>query len=313
MLLKITLMVISLFVIYKQVIFKENFNDVVRDAKHLATDKNSILLLISTVVLMIFNWGIESLKWKFIVSKISPVTFIQAFNAVLSGVTISFFTPNRLGEFAGRVLHMPEESRIKATLATFIGNTAQLIATVIFGTLATTFSLEAFFELNHQLIFVINISILVIDVFLIVLFFRVSKLDSTLQKIKWMNKFALQTHAFAEYSKFELLKMLILSGIRYMIFATQYVILLKMLNVGGYWFNLYIPVAIVFLTITIVPTIALTELTVRGSVAVSIISLFSNNTLGILEASFLIWFINLVIPAIAGSFTLLSLKLSKFD
>ena len=77
------------------------------------------------------------------------------------------------------------------------------------------------------------------------------------------------------------------------------------------FFQFYTAVAIVFLIITIVPTIALTELAIRGSVAVAVIGLFGGNSLHILEASFLLWLINLVLPAIAGSFTLLTLKLSK--
>ena len=48
---------------------------------------------------MIINWGIEAVKWKLSVRKIQQVSFSRAFKAVLSGVSFSVGTPNRMGEY----------------------------------------------------------------------------------------------------------------------------------------------------------------------------------------------------------------------
>jgi hypothetical protein len=65
---------------------------------------------------------------------------------------------------------------------------------------------------------------------------------------------------------------------------------------------------LVFFFITITPTIALAEIGVRGSVALLVFGLFSNNVVGILSSIFILWIINLIIPAIIGSFFIFSLK-----
>src|SRR5688572_25018804 len=58
--------------------------------------------LIATILLMFVNWSIETIKWKLAVEKIQRISFFTAFRAVLSGVTFSVTTPNRVGEYFGR-------------------------------------------------------------------------------------------------------------------------------------------------------------------------------------------------------------------
>ena len=65
--------------------------------------------------------------------------------------------------------------------------------------------------------------------------------------------------------------------------------------------------ALTFLSMSIIPTIALTELGVRGSVAIYF-GYISSNTIGILTASFALWIINLVVPAILGVLFVYQLK-----
>ncbi|MEO8146310.1 MAG: lysylphosphatidylglycerol synthase domain-containing protein [Bacteroidia bacterium] len=310
LLFKLALTILSLWIIYKQVIEKENFADVIRDAKQLANDNDALLLLIISLFLMVINWSIEAVKWKFLVSKIVAISFLQSLNAVLSGVTLSFFTPNRMGEFAGRILHLPYGTRIRATFATLIGNAAQLVITIGAGVASAGFIMN-FIELDVRINLLIIAAIFIINIILLLIYFNISILDKWLLKIKLMHKYADHIHALSGYSKTELAKVLLLSFTRYFVFATQYVLILQMMNVDADLADLYFAVAAVFLIITVIPTIALTELTVRGSVAVSIISIVSNNKLGILEAAFIVWFINLVIPSVLGSFTLLTLKLAR--
>lgn len=308
--LKIIIAAASIFSIYRQVLSREHFTDVVNDVSRLVNDKGALIMLNVCIILFLINWSIESLKWKFLVSKILPLTFLKSVNAVLTGVTVSFFTPNRVGEFAGRVIHLPEGIRIKASLATFIGNIAQVITTVIFGSYACSF-LIFFFEIDASLKIFCMIAITLVNAVLLIFYFNISILDKWLLKIKFLKKYATHFQAFSDYSGLDLLKILLLSILRYIVYAIQYVILLKMMNVGGEPVDLFFAVAIVFIVITVVPSIVITELAVRTSVAVSIIGLLSDNKLGILEASLLLWLINLVIPAVAGSFTLLSIRLSK--
>jgi hypothetical protein len=64
-----------------------------------------------------------------------------------------------------------------------------------------------------------------------------------------------------------------------------------------------------FLVLAIIPTFAIAELGLRGKVSLKILELFSPNSLGISITAATIWLINLILPAIAGSLMILSVKI----
>ena len=99
----------------------------------------------------------------------------------------------------------------------------------------------------------------------------------------------------------ELTRILLLSFLRYTIFIVQYVLLLQVFGVEVGVLNLMMLVAVLFLVLAMVPSIALAELGFRGKVSLQLFGLFSINHLGIIAAAAGIWIINLIIPAIAGS------------
>jgi hypothetical protein len=77
------------------------------------------------------------------------------------------------------------------------------------------------------------------------------------------------------------------------------------------WGQCFWAVSVIFLVLAIIPTFAIAELGVRGKVSLKLIELFSTNSLGISIATVTIWIINLVLPAIAGSLLILSIKIFK--
>ena len=102
-----------------------------------------------------------------------------------------------------------------------------------------------------------------------------------------------------------------LSFLRFMVFILQYLILLKVMDVqiGGmlsFWV-----LTIFYLVMVLAPTIGFTELPVRATASVAILGLYSTNVLGIQAATFGIWLINLVLPALIGSIFILGVKIMK--
>jgi hypothetical protein len=76
----------------------------------------------------------------------------------------------------------------------------------------------------------------------------------------------------------------------------------------SWWEGLW-AVSVTFLILAVIPTIALfTDLSLRGQVSLKLIGLFSGNNLGIGFTSVTIWFVNLIIPALAGSLLILGIK-----
>ena len=85
------------------------------------------------IFLMIINWSIEALKWKISIQKVQPISFSRSFRAILSGVSFSVSTPNRIGEYLGRILYMEEGNRLRVISLTIVGSMSQLIITLFAG------------------------------------------------------------------------------------------------------------------------------------------------------------------------------------
>jgi hypothetical protein len=93
--------------------------------------------------------------------------------------------------------------------------------------------------------------------------------------------------------------------------VAQYLLLLELFNVDASLIQLACMVCVMFLVLAVVPTIPIAELGLRGEASKQLFGLISTNTLGIVFTAVIIWIINRVIPAIAGSIFLLGVKLFK--
>ena len=71
----------------------------------------------------------------------------------------------------------------------------------------------------------------------------------------------------------------------------------------GYWV-----VSVSFLVMAVIPSVALIELAQRGKIITTVAGLFSANILGVGLATACIWFINLIVPAVAGSILIVGMK-----
>jgi uncharacterized membrane protein YbhN (UPF0104 family) len=308
---KIAIVCISLWVIYKQVIVKENFSQSLNEYRVLLNERNTWIIISALLVMMFFNWMIEAVKWQLLMNKIQKVSFLLSLSAIFSGITVSFFTPNRIGEYAGRVLHLNAPARIKAVLATLVGSMNQLLITVIAGVLASIITMkDSLSDQRFVYSIVCGISIVALTG-IVVFYFNVSQFYSFLHRIKFLKRFDKYTEVFTFYHRKELSRITLLSAMRYLVFTTQYVLLLYLFDVDIDILTAYRLIFLIFLIMAIVPTFALAELSIRGSVALYFMSPISSASTGIVAASFSLWFINLVVPAIIGAFTLFFVKLSK--
>ena len=78
--------------------------------------------LIGAILLITVNWGLEAWKWMISVRTFYPIKFMQAYKAVLSGVSFSVTMPNRIGEYLGRIVYLPEGNRLKTISVTLVGS-----------------------------------------------------------------------------------------------------------------------------------------------------------------------------------------------
>ena len=53
---------------------------------------------------------------------------------MLAGCSITMLTPNRIGEYGGRIMYVQEQHRLKAISLTILGSISQLTITMFMGT-----------------------------------------------------------------------------------------------------------------------------------------------------------------------------------
>jgi hypothetical protein len=262
-------------------------------------------------LLMFCNWGIEALKWKLCIQKVQRINFMTAFKAVLSGVSFSVSTPNRIGEYLGRVLYMEEGKRIKAVSLTIVGSMSQLIITLLMGCIGFMILLPRIEA--GQIIAPVWINVIIYGVastlsVLVLLYFRLSWFVRLAGRIPGSHRFSHWIEALVELDAGILLRLLLLSLIRFAVFALQYFLLFRLFDVSLSWSESHWAMSVCFLVLAIIPTFAIAELAQRGYIAKTIVGLYSQNIAGILFTTAGIWFINLVIPALAGSLFILAIR-----
>ncbi len=275
-------------------------------------DNKRIFVIIIVLLLMILNWFTEASKWKFILNKVEKISNKIALKAVFSGVTLAIFTPNRIGELGGRVFVLQPKNRIKGVLASSVGSLSQLNITVFMGiigiSLLALFYGEEFLPTQENIIIFISIFIILLAFLLLFLYFSINKISDFILKFKFLKKHENKIGFFKEFNFSQLAKILAFSLFRYIIFTTQFYLLLIFFEVEINIFEAYISIASIYLIINIIPSIVLSDIGVRGSVSIFIFGIFSQAEGGIFLSSTFLWLINLVVPAIIGSFVLIISK-----
>jgi uncharacterized membrane protein YbhN (UPF0104 family) len=120
-----------------------------------------------------------------------------------------------------------------------------------------------------------------------------------------------QVEVFSEFQATHLFSIYSYSLVRYLIFSFQQYLLLQAFAVNIDFMTCFQLTAISFLLITIIPSIALGELGIRGSVNIAVFGMVVNNSFGILAATFMLWLINLAIPALLGAVSMLYIRVKK--
>ena len=277
-----------------------------------------VLNFILVIVLMFVNWSLEALKWKISVQSVQPISFFRSLKAIFSGVSFSVTTPNRTGEYLGRVLYMDDGNRLKVISLTILGSISQLIVTILFGLLGLLILQFDIDKLNLPgwLQWIKNIGVaggVFGLIFLTVFYFRIGWLVKWIDKIPAIKKYIWLINELEKADTTLLLRLLSISLLRYLVFATQYFLLFRFFGIDVNWWQGFWGISIVFFIMAIIPSIELFEVVGKVFVTQEIFAIFTANTLAIGFVPTTIWFINLVIPAAIGSLLIIGIKFFKKD
>ncbi|MCH8082275.1 MAG: flippase-like domain-containing protein [Proteobacteria bacterium] len=179
------MIIISFAFIYHQIFYEEDLEAIKLAASQIANNSSDYLLLALVFAMMFLNWGIESVKWKFLIRKIEAISFIRSFKAVFAGTCVSIFTPNRIGEFGGRVFYLNKSDRLQATIITILGSMGQLLITFVLGSVSLLIYLIFYFEegLNDYWLYIISFLIIASIFFSLIFYLNIRFATNLLNKL----------------------------------------------------------------------------------------------------------------------------------
>ncbi len=305
------LFIVMTYTLYKQIINQPDLN--LRWSQIKTSWQNPLFWIV--FALMFLNWGIEALKLKYLLSHLEKLSFSKSLQSVFAGSSITMLTPNRTGEFGGRILFVSEKNRIKAISANIMGSISQLVVTIFLGISSLFYFLFVLKQHPISLPWFFNLTFfysgLAIAFFLLLFYFKVHYFIVFVNRIPFLKRFVKHIAVVDSYTSKELLSVISLSLIRYSVFILQYLLMLKVMQV-----NIDVKLALLLLMffyfiMALAPTIGFTELPIRATVSVLVLGIYSDNIFGIQVAAFAIWIINLVIPAIIGGLFISTIKIVK--
>jgi hypothetical protein len=270
------------------------------------------------VALMPLNWGLEARKWQLALRPVGGIGFSDALKAVFTGAAVACFTPNRMGEYLGRILYVKEGRRMKAVALTIVSSMAQLMITLAMGLLGILFlRISVHREIPGQLNWsiVLNILLGITSIALLSLtfiYFRLTRVTDWLLKVPGTRKYSAYIKVLENFDPANLRRIFFLSFGRYIVFIIQYSLVFPVFGVKLGLLQAMGGMSVVFLIMAVVPTLTfLTELGLRWEASIQVLEIYSSNMVGIFATSFAIWLINLIIPAMIGSLLIVSIKFSK--
>jgi hypothetical protein len=273
----------------------------------------NLILLIIAILLMPLNWGIEIFKWKILVNYIQKFTFQKAGIGVLIGIAVGIVTPARVGEYAGRLAGIDSNKRPQALMLNFINSISQNLINFVFGAVGGFYFLIYKFDLDTTLMISVFVLIVLISIMAIFFYFNIQKIINVTLKMpfpsiisKWVNKLL----TIKDIPNLILRKVLNLSLWRYSVFVLQYVLVLYFFGLEMHVLKVIAGVSLIYLVQTGIPLPPLSALFARGQLAILVWSGFSLSAASILAATFVLWVINLIFPALIG---LILIVLNRYE
>jgi hypothetical protein len=256
--------------------------------------KNQSFAGISFILLLSFlNRFFEILKWQNLVSYLHKISLSEATQQVLGALTAGLFTPNGVGEYAGKALFFEKSKAKKIVFLNLICNGIQMILSVILGTIGLWF-------LGYGLWV------------LVILFssFAFCLLGFGLKKIK-IKGYSIEKliHKINEIPKSIHQKNIFLAVCRYLIFSHQYYFLFLTFDVDLPYLTMMATIASVYFLASSLPTFQFLDFAIKGSVAVYFFGILGVNEWIVVFISTLMWFLNVVLPVIIGSYYVMNYRI----
>ncbi|MEY3152377.1 MAG: hypothetical protein RLZZ333_974 [Bacteroidota bacterium] len=269
---------------------------------------NGVMLPLISFLLMFVQWGLEAVKWKMMLKATAfPVKWVTSLKMIFAGLSFSFVTPNRLGEFIGRIMYLPSDKRAVGTAFTVYNIIIQITVYCFFASIALYF-LDASL-VSHKLprlvsnmlhgLQIISPIIFLLSVIFFVMQHRILSLLSNLSFLRKLKPTLGECMQLGFDTSFALIGLTLLKSL---VFIFQYWLIFTWLGVELSFFSTFIGVSLMVFGLVVIPTVSFLEIGLRWELSYLLFSMYTSNLLGITIGATIIWFLNVVLPAIIGAF-----------
>lgn len=267
--------------------------------------------LLPTVLLMPLNWWLESWKWQRLLRSFWKVSPWQAFKGVASGITLSLFTPNRVGDYGGRILAVPARHNWHAVMATMAGNLAQMLALFTGGLLGALYYLEVQGGLPRLLLSSFWWMLLLGIGITYLFYFNLPWLAVLLRPLPVPRKWLKPVLMIRRFKRRQLAEALLLAFSRYSVYCLQYYLIARFFGIDAPLAGALSGIATIFLFQAVVPLPPVAALLARGEAALLVWEPFTDNELSILGATFGLFILNVALPALLGVIFIVKINVLK--
>ena len=284
---------------------QQNFSDLLIEFSKIFNAKN-IFKLSLVFIFIVVNWACEAKKWQILTDKFEKLTFIDAYQSVLVGLTLGFITPANLGDFAGRILNLQKKNRSEGIGTVLLGNGIQFYVTLTFGIIAYSLIWTNNLTIFDQIIFGLVICCFFLG---IIVFYKRTKILIFLNRFTWIKPYEIYLKALILFENKVFSKVFIWTTLRFLTYSIQFVIMLQIFQINVKFIDLWAISCLVLLFKTLFPPINfLSDLGVRQISALHFFSFYSVNISSVITATFALWVVNILLPVLMGSVLFLRIK-----
>ncbi|KQB42935.1 hypothetical protein RCH33_1034 [Flavobacterium daejeonense] len=250
------------------------------------------------LLLSVLNRYFEILKWQNLAQHIHKISVSESTKQVLAALTAGLFTPNGVGEYAGKAFFFKKSEAKKVVFLNLICNGIQMVLTVIFGIFGLLYFNSLFNVITPKTVLILFGILITVILFL----FSIKKIAIKGYSIEKL------IHKINEIPKSIHQKNILLGICRYLVFSHQYYFLFLAFDVDLPYLILIATIASVYFLASSLPTFQFLDFAVKGGVAIYFFGILGVNEWIVVLISTLMWFFNVVLPVVIGSYYVLNFK-----
>ncbi len=269
-------------------------------------DIKETLPFIMAVALVPLNFFLQYRKWRLICEhSFAGQSRGDIFRSVLTGISTGLLTPGRLGEYPGRAFPLKGVKLSEVTAGAAIDKLNSLLIILIAGSFSTVIFLHRFYKVDTNL--TLSLLFLLTGVYLLLLYLMLTPefwknfIGVQIARFKLIEKYVMNFHSIGLFNRGVFGKNFGLSVLNYIVFTTQFIMLIFAYHGSTGVVGALMASALVFFTKSLIPGITFGEIGIRESAAVFFFGFFSIGAGAAFNAALMLYTMNVLLPAIPGA------------